>query len=194
MFRQAHKVGPTSLEARSGTTSTNQEDPRHEALCRQAKRPSCEIQPQSQAIHINPAGTPGEGVPTSFPRCVLHNTNLVNRFPEGCPLRAVNPLDELARFQDEAWRHVGSERYEFLEQGLKGLDVVRICGDCVSRLMRDSWVKHLRAVQAPAEVQIQPTGERGKRALPRNGDAHQQAPRPRIEIPPSVRRSQKARR
>lgn len=177
MLRQAHKVGPTSLAARSGTTSTNHKNPSHEDLCRQAQRPSHEVQPQSQ---------------TSFPRCVLHNTNLVNCLPEGCPLRAANPLDELARLQDEAWRHVGYERFEFLEQGLRGLDVVKICSACVSTLMRDSWVERLRAAHAQAGSQAQPTGEIGETRPPRNGDGVKQTSRPRIEIPPSVRRSQKA--
>ena len=120
------------------------------------------------------------------PHCPLHGVNIVHRLPGGCPLRHVNPFQSLLELKNEAWSQVGAPRFEHLNEGLLGLDVVNTCERCVPAMLANRRIRQLR------QTQNTPPGEHGHLPPPGNGDAHHQTPRPRIEIPPSVRRAQKA--
>lgn len=122
----------------------------------------------------------------NLPRCKLHDVRIVGSLPAECPLRHANPFQKLLELKNAAWAQVGAPRFELLNEGLLGLHVVEICEKCAPVLMSNRRITHLRN-----KIHTKTRSENGNLSSPGNGDAHHQTPRPRIEIPPSVRRSQK---
>lgn len=84
-----------------------------------------------------------------FPECQLYQIRIVTAFPEKCPLASGNPMDALIRIRDAAWGQLGSTNSSNYVRGLANREKQRVCGECVSQLMRHQWVKHLRANLPP---------------------------------------------
>lgn len=77
-----------------------------------------------------------------FPRCEVHGGHrIVHRLPGRCPLAAANPLTALQRLKDTGWRLLDGP---VPGDGLAALDVERICGACVARLLTHPTVQRLR--------------------------------------------------
>ena len=79
--------------------------------------------------------------PQVFPQCELHGVRVIHRLPRQCPLAAANPLTALQRLRDTGWRLLDGP---VPGDGLAALDVERICGACVSRLLTHPTVQRLR--------------------------------------------------
>ncbi len=166
MLHDPKKKGPLGLQAGEGTANLD--------LWKYRPRPS---DPQAEAQQSS-----GE----QLPHCPLHGVNIVHRLPDGCPLRHVNPFQGLLELKNEAWNQVGASRFEHLNEGLLGLDVVDMCERCAPTMLANKRIIYLQK-----KLHAAPQRER-EHFSPPNGDGLRQTSRPRIEIPPSLRRAQKA--
>lgn len=80
-------------------------------------------------------------IASPFFRCRLHGTRIVTRFPVACPLGRANPLAQLGRIRDGAWRAMGVENYGSAEARFAMFDV---CSECLDRGLRARHVEFLR--------------------------------------------------
>ena len=79
-----------------------------------------------------------------FPLCKLHGLRVVYRFPEGCPLGVVNPLDRILEIKRRGWGQVGDRTTDDHRGGLTLLEITDVCNACVDRLLPNRHVHYLR--------------------------------------------------
>lgn len=145
---EARKKCPAAVAATTGTKNLD--------LCKYRPRP---FEPQAEAQQ-----SAGE----QLPHCPLHGVNIVHRLPDGCPLRHANPFQRLLELKNAAWSQVGAPRFERLNEGLLGLDVVNICERCVPAMLANNRIKQLRQTQnTPPHDHSPPPGGDGRTSTPR---------------------------
>ena len=76
-----------------------------------------------------------------FPRCELHNCNVVDWLPDACPFAAKNPLDPLFRLKDKAMRAMCSET----DAATIAMARYDICNRCIDKNITNPVIQRLRA-------------------------------------------------
>ncbi|MCZ6652962.1 MAG: hypothetical protein O7D91_08035 [Planctomycetota bacterium] len=156
MLHDPKKKGPLGLQAGEGTANLD--------LWKYRPRPS---DPQAEAQQSS-----GE----QLPHCPLHGLNIIHRLPDGCPLRHANPFEGLLQLKNAAWAQVRAPRFELLNEGLLGLDVVNTCERCVPAMLAKKRIIHLQK-----KLHAAPQGGRGHFSPP-NGDGVALKPQIRVRI------------
>lgn len=83
-------------------------------------------------------------VADSFPRCKLHGSRIVYRFPEGCPCATDNPLDRISAIERRGWAQLGDRCTNDNRGGLTLLTLADTCLQCVGPLLRHRHARYLR--------------------------------------------------
>lgn len=76
----------------------------------------------------------------SFPLCQLHNTRIVDAFPNSCPLGCTNTHAKLMEIKDCSLWQGGSDPHCATAVAL----LSDTCSRCVGRLLRDAHIQFLR--------------------------------------------------
>lgn len=79
-----------------------------------------------------------------FPVCKLHGLRVVYRFPDGCPLGVVNPLDRIGQIRGRGWAQLGDRATNDHRGGLTLLEIADVCISCADRLLGHRHAHYLR--------------------------------------------------
>jgi hypothetical protein len=75
-----------------------------------------------------------------YPKCALHNVNLVDSFPSGCIFAVGNPLKALDAIQDRGYRRAADESQEACSDWQR----FDTCNQCDKQMWRHPRVRFLR--------------------------------------------------